>query len=194
MVGQGHSCSLTEDRRHLRTLGVATSIFLAALSAPAAAQNGEKQDSVGEDVLDAVTQPLSDLNLRSKDIPLLLLRAQDAPYDLDGLGECEDLRKEVGALDEVLGPDADAPPSEEGLFNKGLKAGGNVLGGLIPFRGIVRQLSGAKAEQARWRAAIYAGVARRSYLKGFMQGKVCKTEDEVSVESARDVLGLEPVE
>lgn len=194
MVRQGGLCSLTEDRRHLRTLGLAASIFLVALSAPAAAQNGEKQDSVGEDVLDAVTQPLSDLNLRSRDIPLLLLRAQDAPYDLEGLSECEGLRKEVGALDEVLGPDADAPATEESLVNKGLKAGGNVLGGLIPFRGLVRQLSGAKAEQARWRAAIYAGVARRSYLKGYMQGRDCKTGEEVSVDSARDVLGLEPVD
>ncbi|QUL38362.1 hypothetical protein [Erythrobacter sp. JK5] len=171
-------------------LTLAASALFAVFAAPVHAQSGEKHDSVGEDAVDAVTQPLSDLNLRSKDIPLLLTLAQQAPYDLTNLDDCDALRGEVGRLDEVLGPDADAPQDEEGLVNKGLKTGGNILGGMIPFRGLVRQLSGAKAEEKRWEAAIYAGVARRSYLKGYMAGKSCLTSEEETIRSARDVLNL----
>lgn len=177
----------------LKTVSGATiglTLALAILCAPAQAQNGEKNDSVGEDVIDAVTQPLSDLNLRSKDIPAILVLAQDQPYDTVSLADCAMLRGAIAELDEVLGPDADQEPDKDGLLNRGLKTGGNVLGGLIPFRGMVRQISGAKAQEARWEAAIYAGVARRSYLKGYLKGQGCETAEEASVRSAREVLGL----
>lgn len=76
------------------------------------------------------------------------------------------------------------------MVNRGLKAGGNILGDLIPFRGIVRQVSGAEAEQARWEAAIYAGVARRSYLKGVLEGRDCPDARELAIDNARALLGL----
>lgn len=174
---------------------LAVSLALALLPlTPAHAQSGEKKDSVGEDAVDAVTQPLTDLNLRSKDIPEILLTAQKQPYSLEGLTDCARLRGEVAQLDEVLAPDADQPADEEGVVNKGLKAGGKILGGIIPFRGLVRQISGAEAERARWEAAIYAGVARRSYLKGYMKGQGCETAEEASIRSARELLGLQEPE
>lgn len=163
---------------------------LVVIAVPVAAQSGDKKDSVGGDTVDAITQPLSDLNLRSKDIPLVLQVAELAPYDLSALDNCSTVTTEIGRLEDVLGPDADAPPDRDGIVNKGLKFGGNMLGGFIPFRGIVRQLSGANAERAKWQTAIYAGVARRSFLKGYAKGLGCKNAAPDAVKSAEDILGL----
>lgn len=168
----------------------AASLILFILANPAVAQSGMQQDSVSEDAVDAVAQPLSDLNLRSKDIPQILLTAQEEPYHLVGVEECSALRTEVARLNDVLGPDADEPQDEAGILNRGLRTGGRILGGMIPFRGLVREISGANAEEKRWGAAVYAGVARRSFLKGFMAAKNCETAEEASVRSARDVLGM----
>ena len=169
-------------------LALAVLVFVCPI--PAFAQSGEKKDSVGEDAVDAVTQPLSDFNLRSKEIPLILQIAQAAPYDLETIEDCSALNTEIGRLEEVLGPDADAPADKEGLVNKGLQLGGNVLGGFIPFRGLIRQISGANAERAKWESAIYAGVARRSFLKGYAKGLKCATPEEAAVQSAEEILGL----
>lgn len=175
-----------------RSMLLALPICVALLSVPvpAIAQSGEKNDSVGGDTVDAITQPLSDLNLRSKDIPLVLQVAELAPYDLSSFDGCSAVMTEIGRLEDVLGPDADAPPNKDGIVNKGLKFGGNMLGGFIPFRGIVRQLSGANAERAKWQTAIYAGVARRSFLKGYAKGLGCKNAEPDAVKSAEDGLGL----
>lgn len=177
-----------------RSMLLALSVCAASLAicSPAAAQGGQKNDSVGGDTVDAITQPLSDLNLRSKDIPLILETAQEAPYDLSGIEGCGAVNDEIRRLEDVLGPDADAPPDKEGIINKGLKLGGKFLGGFIPFRGVVRQLSGANAERAKWQAAIYAGVARRSFLKGYARGLGCEIGEQSAVQTAEEVLGLKP--
>ncbi len=178
----------------LAALCAALSAF--ALPAAAAAQDGEKTDSVAKDALDAVTQPFEDLNLRSKDIPAILIIAEAAPYELSAVtgqedeDDCKLIRQEVQFLEEVLGADADQDADETGLANKGLQMGGSLLSGLIPFRGVVRQLSGANAERAKMTRAIYAGIARRSYLKGYAQGIGCGSMEEISVQSAEEVLGL----
>lgn len=180
-------------KRALPPLALAALILLG--SNPVWAQSGERKDTVAQDAVDAVTQPLSDLHLRSRDIPPVLLRAQQAPYDLTDLeGQCQALRVEIMDLEEVLGPDADAPAEREGLVNQGLQLGGRILGGLIPFRGIVREISGANAEEARWEAAIYAGVARRSFLKGYARALDCPTYEEETLRSAEEVLGLDQPE
>ena len=67
----------------LAALCAALSAF--ALPVAAAAQDGEKTDSVAKDALDAVTQPFEDLNLRSKDIPAILIIAEAAPYELSAV-------------------------------------------------------------------------------------------------------------
>lgn len=179
--------------------GALAGALLLVASSPALAQGGERQDGVGQDAVDAVTQPLSDLNLRNREIPPELVRAQAAPYDRGVTGDCTALQVEIDDLENVLGPDADAPQQEKGLANSALDLGGRLLGGLIPFRGLVRQISGAEAEEARWEAAIYAGVARRSFLKGFAAARECPRLDaaelqqlrqDKSIESAASLLGL----
>lgn len=49
----------------------------------------------------------------------------------------------------------------------------NVVASFIPFRGILRELSGAAGQERDWRAAIYAGSVRRGFLKGLGQQKGC---------------------
>lgn len=149
---------------------------------------------MGEDAVDAATQPLADLNLRKKEIPLILQIAQTAPYDFASMDGCPALNREITRLEEVLGPDADAPADKDGLVNKGLQLGGNVLSGFIPFRGLIRQISGANAERAKWETAIYSGVARRSFLKGYAKGLGCANAEETAVQSAEEVLGLNKLE
>ncbi len=186
-------CGSSEHRggkRRSMLLALPVCVALLSIAVPATAQSGEKKDSVGGDTVDAITQPLSDLNLRSKDIPLILQAAELAPYDLFSVDGCSAVTTEIGRLEDVLGPDADVPPDKEGIVNKGLKFGGNMLGGFIPFRGLVRQLSGANAERAKWQTAIYAGVARRSFLKGYAQGLGCKSAEVDAVKSAEEILGL----
>jgi hypothetical protein len=49
----------------------------------------------------------------------------------------------------------------------------NVVASFIPFRGILRELTGAAEQERDWRAAIYAGAVRRGFLKGLGQQKGC---------------------
>ncbi|XUU59526.1 hypothetical protein ACRAQ6_08010 [Erythrobacter sp. HA6-11] len=172
---------------------VAAAAALAFLPAPAAAQNGEKRDSVAQDAVDAVASPLRDLNIKSRDIPDILLLAQSDPYRMDGLEQCRAIWDEVDQLDDVLGPDADEEKDKEGLINKSLRTGSKLVYGFIPFRGLVRRISGARSHEAEFESAIYAGVARRSYLKGVALGRTCERPDpeEIAIEDAHALLGME---
>lgn len=127
----------------------------------------------------AATTPLSDLNLVSAPIPELLAAAQKAPYAVPTDTSCIKLAAEVHALDEVLGPDLDAPATDAnpGLVERGA---GVAMGavqrsaeGIVPFRGWVRKLSGAERYSRQVAAAIAAGAARRAFLRGLAQGKGC---------------------
>jgi len=131
----------------------------------------------------AVATPLNDLNLVNAPIPEVLVKAQHGPYVLPPDQECQTLASEIKALDEVLGPDLDAPPGESsrGLLERGVEAGsGAAVGaiqrtaeGVIPFRGWIRKLTGAERYSKRVAAAITAGGVRRAFLKGVRATKNC---------------------
>ena len=132
-------------------------------SQPAFAQ--EDVTSNQPSVRDVAMTPLSDLNLSQDPIPDVLLRARAAPYSNRGIGECADILRAVGDLDAVLGDDLDTTPSD----NRGFSATGvaqSVVGSFIPFRGVIRELSGAKSHEYDFREAITAGLMRRGFLKG----------------------------
>lgn len=109
----------------------------------------------------AFEQPFRDLSLLQEVAPEALTRAAAAPYR--PVGDCAGLREEIAKLDEVLGPDVDQPHPAAGST---LVA--DLIGGAIglPFRGVVRQLSGAAARDRALRAGVLAGMARRGFLKG----------------------------
>lgn len=158
---------------------LAVSLGLAILAAPAVGQDAKPQDpdkpvterstSMG----DAVATPVSDLNIKKDAIPPLLLTATEKPYDLTGLKRCGEIAAAVGELDAVLGPDIDLPQDAKGRTSAGSVAQAAV-GSFIPFRGLIREISGANESQRRWQTAIQAGIARRAYLKGVGEARGCR--------------------
>lgn len=116
--------------------------------------------------------PLSDLNLARDAIPPTLVRARAAPYANEGYDDCTEVRREIGDLDAVLGDDFDTAPPEEREFSAG-EIAQRVVAHFIPFRGIIREISGANEHEYEFREAITAGLMRRAYLKGIGQQMGC---------------------
>lgn len=125
--------------------------------------------------------PLNDLNLRREPIPELLAKI-DNPYDLPHNLDCIQIGRMVGALNGVLGPDWDTPEPDERLRTEKLAdaaadatldALASEASGLIPFRGIVRKVSGAEKHQKKYNRAYKIGAQRRAYLKGLGEAKNC---------------------
>lgn len=121
---------------------------------------------------DVATTPVSDLNLRKDEIPKLLLDAQQRPYDVTGLSRCPDIAARVRELDAVLGEDFDLPQGRANGMSAG-RVAQSVVGSFIPFRGVIREVSGANSHERKMAAAIDAGIARRAFLKGYGEGKRC---------------------
>lgn len=122
--------------------------------------------------VDVIATPATDLNLKKDEIPAILLAAQTDPYGLKGLRGCAALAAEVSRLDGVLGEDIDIAQAPGGRTSAG-KVAQQVIGGFIPFRGLIRELSGASEQERRLQLAIYAGSARRSFLKGIGLQRGC---------------------
>lgn len=125
------------------------------------------------DAKDVALTPLSDLNLRKGEIPQLLLDAQDDPYTLAGMARCPQIAAAVGELDAVLGDDIDVAQAKGQRVSAG-RAAQAALGTFIPFRGLIREISGANAQERKIQNAIYAGAARRAFLKGVGQQRGCR--------------------
>ena len=147
------------------------------------AKPADAATKTGTDIAQAVSTPLSDLNLVNAPIPPVLLDAQRAPYGEPGDGTCAGLSTAVVALDAVLGPDLDVPtaPNNPGLVERGAGLVGqaatqSVRGAaesVVPFRTWIRKLSGAERYSRDVAAAIAAGIVRRAYLKGVGQVRGC---------------------
>lgn len=73
----------------------------------------------------------------------------------------------------VLGADYDiAEDDGEKRISEG-RIGQSVVGSVIPFRGLVREATGAAEADRNLRAAYTAGMVRRSFLKGWGLGRGC---------------------
>ena len=153
-------------------------LFLAvapfALAAPAWAQTAADPDNVRAE--DVAMSPLADVNLHKKDVPPVLEAALANPYDLAGLNTCAGFSSAIMDLDSALGDDIDvarAKTDDEKMGNSAGAIAKSVIGSFIPFRGVIRELSGANAQQRAWDRALYAGSVRRAFLKGVGQSKGC---------------------
>lgn len=141
--------------------------LLIAVATPAVAQNAAK---VAEG---AVMTPVEDVNLKKREIPPVLLSAQDDPYSAQSTRNCTQINTALAELDSVLGPDFDSgDPRKTGLTADAVAKG--VVASFIPFRGVIREVSGAAGAQRRWDAAVDAGIARRGYLRGVARTKGCR--------------------
>jgi hypothetical protein len=125
------------------------------------------------DATEVAKTPLRDLNIDARDIPEVLQIAARDPYATQGMETCNALVTAIAALDTVLGADYDiAEDDGEIRFSEG-RIGQGVVGSIIPFRGIVREVTGAAGNDRALRAAYTAGMVRRAFLKGWGQGRGC---------------------
>lgn len=95
-----------------------------------------------------------------------------APYASDGLDTCPAIESGIADLDAALGPDMDVALNENDRLSTG-RMEKSVVASFIPFRGILREISGAADQERILRAAIYGGAVRRGFLKGLGQQKDC---------------------
>ncbi|WP_379550707.1 hypothetical protein [Qipengyuania sp. DGS5-3] len=147
--------------------------LLVGLATPSIAQVSDQRVTDRDpDAVDVARTPLKDLNLAKDEIPPVLIDAASAPYSTQGLGRCRALIDEVRRLDAVLGPDLDVATDEEKNITAG-KVAQSVVGGLIPFRGLLREATGAADRKRRFEQAILAGAVRRGFLKGIGQQRGC---------------------
>jgi len=139
-------------------------------------------ESTRSGLSNAALTPVEDLNLRREDIPDLLEQIKD-PYDIPRTLNCSEIAARVLELDLVLGRDYDTPKPEDertlgqkaadGTSSALLDTVASETGGLIPFRGVVRQVSGAKAWDKKVLQAYERGSHRRTYLKGLGAAQNC---------------------
>jgi hypothetical protein len=163
----------------LLMLAILSPIPAAAQDRPgqdAAEERNKKEDDTGKVAGDIVSQPARDVGAVETKTPEVLVKAQAAPYSLTGIRTCTQISQALGELSAALGPDFDATPEERSREGKIAEAGGRaVVNSLIPFRGLVREVSGAAGAERRLQAAIDAGHARRGFLRGVHRTRGCKT-------------------
>ncbi|GLQ20312.1 hypothetical protein GCM10007854_12670 [Algimonas porphyrae] len=144
-------------------------IILTSLVISACASTADDTTFRGEDTMSveqAVVTPVNDLGLDDIDIPEALLSLEN-PY-AETPETCSALSEEVVALNALLGEDLDVPEDEaERRERLALNASSSAIGSiLIPFRGVVRAVSGAASNERDARMAYQRGLVRRAYLKG----------------------------
>jgi hypothetical protein len=122
------------------------------------------------------SQPAVDVGAKKTVVPPVLERAIAAPYGPAGTTNCGQIRSGIGDLSAALGADFGAgSQTNEDRASKLAEAGGQtVVNSILPFRGLVREISGAAPAQRRLNAAMDAGYARRGYLRGLARAKGCK--------------------
>lgn len=157
-----------------RRIGLGLALALLG-TAPLAAQDQPQDEPIrnqSPDARDVAMTPLRDLNLSKDPIPELLLAAEAAPYDATGLKKCRDIGAAIAELDAVLGPDLDVMAEDDDRLSMG-RIARSAVGSFIPFRSIVREVTGAADHQRDFERAIHAGAVRRGFLKGLGQQRGC---------------------
>ena len=142
------------------------------------AQQPNRLHEAGRSAGKIASQPVRDVGMARTNIPLAMQKASEAPYSLTGLKSCADISRAFSELTTVIGPDfkaGDIP--KENKAGKLAEAGGKtIVNSLIPFRGLVREVSGAAPAQRRFDRAVTASVARRGFLRGLHQARKCRTK------------------
>lgn len=141
-----------------------------------------------DDAMTTVHGPLDDVGIDRDEVPPMLLVLIDDPYHPPGSTNCSALRRELSQIDFLIGPDTDysqtagegdAAGDEESWLAKGAQRGAQAAHdvavgfvksklNLIPFRSVIRYVSGAKKHEKEMAQATEAGRLRRAYLKGLV--------------------------
>lgn len=156
-------------------------VSLALLGTSAIAQNGaQPEPSKLHQGLETggriAAQPVHDVDASRTRIPPVLEAASGDPYSLVGARNCAQITRSIAALTEALGPDFKSGPAKrENKAGRLAQAGGKtIVNAIIPFRGLVRELSGAAPAQRRLNDAVDAGLARRGFLRGLQSARGCR--------------------
>lgn len=131
---------------HIRFLALTSAGLCLIASNVSLAQTAADPSNVRAE--DVATSPLTDINVKKRDVPPVLEAALVKPYGTLGLGNCKQLSTAIGELDSVLGDDIDvayAKTSEEKAGNSAGAIAKSLISSFIPFRGIIREVSGANA-------------------------------------------------
>jgi hypothetical protein len=155
------------------------SALLLAAAPPLLAQAQPQQsgaERLGDKAEEVARQPIKDVGLMRENPPEVLRDAQKAPYTLAGIRSCADIKRAIAELDTVLGPDVDAVDAVGDALPARLAEAGakSIVNALIPFRGLIREASGAAEADRKFRIMVAAGIARRGYLKGIAHQRKCK--------------------
>jgi hypothetical protein len=155
-----------------RSLTIALSLAALAPAAAIAQQDNSTATEAGR----IAVRPAQDIGVVKTKVPPLLAEVAEDPYSMNGAGSCAAIANSVRALSNVLGPDfgEDAPArgTKKGAI---AKAGGTALvDSIIPFRGLVREVTGAASAERRVQLATFAGVARRGFLRGIYRTRGCR--------------------
>lgn len=152
--------------------------LLLAAAAPALAQQQAESDAerIGRRAEGIARQPMKDVGLMRENPPEVLRDAQRAPYSLAGIRTCADLQRAVAELYPVLGPDVDAVDDKGDALPERLADAGarSIVNSFIPFRGLVREATGAAEADRKFRMMVAAGMARRGFLRGVAQARNCR--------------------
>lgn len=111
------------------------------------------------------------LGISGQNTPAALQGIVAAPYALPSPLDCVAMARDIAALDEILGPDVDAVAASRNATGD---AFGSAMRGVMPYRWVMRLMTGAGRRDRDLRLAVLAGTARRAYLKGLRQGLSCQ--------------------
>ncbi len=136
----------------------------------------ERLEKTGRTAETIASQPAVDVGVKKTVVPPVLESAIAAPYGTDGTANCTQIRAGLADLNAVLGPDfGSGSEVNQDRASRIAEAGGQtIVNSILPFRGLVREVSGAAPAQRHLNAAQDAGYARRGYLRGVAQAKRCK--------------------
>ena len=155
----------------MRAAMLVLGLLAAASAGPAIAGDNEPIATREPDAEDVAMTPLDDLNLTKDEVPSVLLAAMNDPYATEDQS-CAAIQAAIADLDAVLGPDMDVAAQQGDRLSTG-RVAKSLVASFIPFRGVLREISGAAEQERIWRAAIYAGAVRRGFLKGLGQQQGC---------------------
>jgi hypothetical protein len=165
----------------MRGFKLLTSVLIAAISLSACASTVKPAERANKNLGSVAVAPLKDLGIVRQEAPKQLADIR-YPYDQARLDNgCPQIRYEIDALEKLLGTETYlARPAKSGTETAKEAAGGAVVGAaenattsFIPFRGVVRGVSGASARDAEIDRAVLMGLMRRSFLRGYGLASQC---------------------
>jgi hypothetical protein len=126
------------------------------------------------------------LGLTGAKVPDELKKIAADPYAAPG--DCDHINREVADLDRILGPDRDSnePPKSSTMGT----AVAPLVRSFIPYRNVVRLVTGANRKDDELTQAAMVGWERRGFLKGLQ--KHCDAPDEAAFVTGAPVADIAP--